>query len=621
MTRPSADDAGHSNLVVARDWRRELNQLMRREGDAPIQPKSGAAGTQATPSADQPTLIFTARQDTGKTALIVGTATTLYRFFAFEDNSIVAAGVVADGVLGTICDGTWLVIGSGFTTENAHRWEAKNVGGYTVFNNGIDLPVSYRLNELAVQPIHELREQGVSYVGTIEEIAGVLVCADIGQIHADYLATVMAAVGYGGFANGQESNIDRVHYDVMWADQSSPLRWGASVPGNIAAGSRTLTLQYNITSLQPGDTVRVVGAGEDDADLVTTLLYKSAANVWILADVASTTVEEAAVSKSDAAALAVGHYPLLDDSSAVIRMLKLQDRLLIAKADGFVIGELTGNVELPFIFQRVYSGEEGVFWRWTLVELNGQAVYAGRTEFYTFDLVSRRPRQHVRLTLCSNLFFEQVAEASQDAVFAADNGLTKEIWFFFPSDADDKAIAYDYRPRELGGDRCTTIGAAYTAAAMVERPAATIAHGLAEKWFVLGLSDGMLVRYLLGAAGPEGWQRRAVNYSSELRSGFADFGEEFNEKNFKDYVLLLASQSPNTEVTIAFYGLDNANGAPVAMQGSPVTIASPLTRNRVPLHYQQHLLQERISVTGSANLRIRKRRWNVAVAGGGAARV
>jgi hypothetical protein len=620
MTRPSADEAGHSNFVVCRDWRRELDQLVRREGDVLLQPVPGPAGTQATPNspstADAVTLIFTAKQDNGKAALIIGTPTKLFRFWGFEDNDIVESGILDPGITGTICDGTWLLIGSGFTTQNARRWEAKNVAGYTVFNNGIDLPVSYHLNEFAVKPLYELREQGVTFVGTIEEVAGILLLADIAQIHSDYLSTVMSAVGYGGFANGQEQFFDRVHYDIMWGDPVGPARWGAAVPGSIEAGKRTLVLDYEVASLEPGDAIRIIGAGVDGADLLTTLGYKSDVRTWIVLDLASTTASGQSVSKQDASALIVGHYPVLDDAGAVIRMIKLQDRLLIAKADGFVLSEYTGDRSLPFAFQRIYSGEEGVAWRGTLIELNGEALYAGKHEFYQFDLISRRPKQHPKLSLCSNIFFDAVAGAEQDDVFAVDNGTTREVWFIFPSGSSDKAMAYDYRPRALGGDRCTTIGAAYSAAAMVERPVELVSHGVPEKWFVLGIANGTLLRYLKDTTGPLGWQRRGANYNSDLWSGLADFGDEDREKIIKRYTLLLASQSPDTSVSVAFWAIDNANGDLAQLADSPFTLANPKTKNLQPLDYVEHLIQERLTVSGSANLRIRKRRWDVAPHGG-----
>lgn len=621
VTNLSADEAGHDHLTVMRDLRRELDRIVRREGDKLLQPKTGDAGTQATPNFpdtdEKITLIFSATQDNGREALIVGTPTTLYRFYGFDDNLLYEAGVYEAGVHATISDGTWLVIGSGFTTENAHRWEAKNVGGYAIFNNGIDLPVSYHLNEFSVRPIHELREQGISFVGTIEEISGILVCADIGDIVDTYLRTVMDAVGYGGFANGQMQHINRIHYNVIFTDPLSPLRWGASVPGTIVKGSRVLDLAFNAASLAAGDSIRVVGAGLNGGDLLTTLGYKAGAKRWILADLAEESVEDADVAKADAAGLAIGQFPLKDDVSAVLRCIKVQDRLILAKADGFIIAEYSGNASAPFFFQRVYSGEEGLHWRWTIREVNGELIYAGATEFYSFDLVSRRPKQHPRLSLCSNIFFTGVAAAAQDDVFAIDNGTTREVWFIFPSATADKGLAYCYAPRALGGDRCSTIGEAYSAGATISRPGAEIVHSVSERWFVLGLPNGTLVQYLKDRTGSLGWRRRGVDYNSDLWSGLADFGDEYHEKTIRSHLLLLASMSPNTSVAVEVWGGDNANSDLALLPDGAVTLATPKTKNLIKASWVEHLVQDRIRVTGTGNICIRKRQWDVGLHGGG----
>jgi hypothetical protein len=76
----------------------------------------------------------------------------------------------------------WEVIGTGFSTTG-RRWEAVQVGDYLVLNNGADLPMTYNLQESAVKPIYELREQQIACVGTIAAQDGILCCMDITQIN------------------------------------------------------------------------------------------------------------------------------------------------------------------------------------------------------------------------------------------------------------------------------------------------------------------------------------------------------------------------------------------------------------------------------------------------------
>lgn len=94
--------------------------------------------------------------------------------------------------------------------NGAHRWEAVDMNGWTVFNNGEDLPATYRVGDAEAVPIYELREQGIAYVGTIGEDNGILLCGCIGEIHATRLAELftlgggVAAVQAGAVYSGTD---------------------------------------------------------------------------------------------------------------------------------------------------------------------------------------------------------------------------------------------------------------------------------------------------------------------------------------------------------------------------------------------------------------------------------
>lgn len=167
------------------------------------------------------TLVHNVRRPNGKMAIIVGTKTTLYRFYSFEDGDYVGLdldtnymqpdgvgapyflvadeyvtlpadpeGYILDDGPGTPyfadANGAWKIIGSGFSADGG-RWEAENINGWAVFNNGRDLPVTYRVEDEEVKPLYELREAGVAFVGSIAEYAGVLMCFDIAQIKPDVM--------------------------------------------------------------------------------------------------------------------------------------------------------------------------------------------------------------------------------------------------------------------------------------------------------------------------------------------------------------------------------------------------------------------------------------------------
>lgn len=623
MTRVSSEEAGlrqvfqsptewYGNYVTKRNWRRSLDQEVRREGNELFVPFAGSEATSPFPTlpvtSSPITLEFTARRDNGQTAFICGTTSTLYRYYAFEDQDILEDDIVEAGIIGTISDGIWLIIGTGFSTVYNHRWEAINVGGKAIFNNGVELPQSYDLGEFAVRPIYELREMGVAFVGTIMELAGCLLCMDVATIHENYLQTVMLNIGYGQFSIGQQANYDRVGYLVMWSDPVGPTRWGASVPGAITAGLTTLTLDYDVTSIQPGDAIRVVGAGLDGGDLLTTLGFKNGGAVWVVTDPAETTVTDAAVAKRDAASLISGSYPLLDDSTSIVRGVKLGDQALIAKTSGFIVAQFTGDRARPFTFERVYgteSGDDTVYYRWTLVAVGKEYVlYAGKKDFYRFDLVSRIPRLHPKLLLCSNLFYENADITKFEEVFAADNGLTAEIWISIPWNASDCMLCFDYLFNTV-----STVTELYTAAATVDRPVALVEPSYSahpETWFVMAAANATLLRSNLTL-----WTRRGATYVSDLLMGLSDFGDPMNEKHINQYVLLPASQSPDTPVTLNFLTVRNPSETAADISGSPTVMATPRTKNTVYLHTLAHLIQERIRVSSSANFRMSRRVWAV----------
>lgn len=79
----------------------------------------------------------------------------------------------------------------------AHRWEAVDISGYTIFNNGADLLQVFRLEWDAVRPLYELREQGVARVGTICNFFGILMLADITDIFDTKIADNFAMLDSG----------------------------------------------------------------------------------------------------------------------------------------------------------------------------------------------------------------------------------------------------------------------------------------------------------------------------------------------------------------------------------------------------------------------------------------
>lgn len=145
-------------------------------------------------------LISETQLGNGRIAIVAGTPTTLWRYVGLEDPDYYDSESSLDyfdteGGQTYFADGPegWMQIGSGFS-PNGNRWEAVGVNGYLVLNNGVDLPMTYNLQESVVKPIYELREQGIACVGTIAAQDGILCCMDISQIDDTALLELMSPV-------------------------------------------------------------------------------------------------------------------------------------------------------------------------------------------------------------------------------------------------------------------------------------------------------------------------------------------------------------------------------------------------------------------------------------------
>jgi len=828
MTGISSENAGVFNYVAKRDWRRVLDHEMRAEGYDHFRPNiTKALGNQPFPGApttDPILLIHMARRPNGETAIIAATATTIYRYFALEDgayfegNGTPAAYFEEPPLPDTPYfddnPGEWIVIGSGFSPDG-NRWEAENLNGYAIFNNGVDLPVTYRLEDFAVRPIWELRDNGVAAVGTIAVFEDVLMLADILQIHDEKLLEIRSPIDSGAitasqagalysglitataagatvtadaaffnagmvgkdlrFSNGirrtitaftdaqnvdvdgdplaiatglpfyiletgdadfivdssagfftadhvglrifwdsghvrtitalnsptqvvvnsdlevpsgefgienpeayatftQTQFIDRIQYRILWSDLDEPRRFDAIVPGTIMAGSNQLTFLVPTRSFESGQAIIILGAGASGGNLLATILFLGENGRDAILDTqALTSVTDADVSAQSSIGSLVGFEDLQDDGSAIIRMRRLRGKLVIYKDTSIFLGQFTGQVDSPFSFQHIYSGSKSVHYKHTLVDVNGlYHLYAGRNTFYRFDLTGQIPQEQKTLEIVKPLFFDAASQENGHLIFAAENVLTKEVFFCFPSMSDDKVLRYDYLM-----DTVSTSSAAFTAAASVKRPVSGPQIGPSEDWFIMGTAQGTILRYGLVDAevispatttasqsgvtvtasaavfttmhvgrtiifgddravqivefidasnvtvnGPSTtasgmafrivgatWNRLGEAYESVLQSGAEAYGSQFSEKDFERYVLILASFSPECSISVDFLGGRNT---PEIQLLASTSIATPNRENMVPVYFRENYFSERVRVAGlNAHCKLAARLFNV----------
>lgn len=826
VTRGSADNAGQFNYTRKLDWRRDLDQELRREGHDYFYPNltlpvggqpfpslividsltfSGGIATatrisgqwfesgetviitgandpiyngsftviSATPStftyavsgapaspdtstsifaqADEAiTLLGLARRPNGQIAVIAGSKRRLYRYYALEDPDYISRDPV-DYPPGTALDqlsywsdgtlfpadqnpalwnpgnpisqmqyidtnpGYWIVIGSGYSLLG-HRWETVSINGYMVFNNGVDLLCTYRVEEMSVVPIYELREQGIASVNTISEINGILMAGDVTEIRPDevanwfntagkikldsltFAAGVVTATRAAGIsyvvgqkvvisgANDPLYNVtaiittvspttfqyaiigtpvtpdpstaifsaipdaaygiypyqqflNRTQFRIIWGIPSEPRRWGMIVPGTMVVGSNVITTDYPVKGFAPGQNVTVVGAGTPHAggtsdNLAGNIISITGTSIIIDA-FAETAVTSSPVEATDALGNIVGFEDLQDDGSAILKMLPMADQLVIYKDTSIFIGQYLGTPAQPFAFSpRRIQKEQGLYYRFTLwlVETPTEMfhVYAGRNAFYRFDLTSQQPMILPKFEACSDVFYAHATLANTDEIFAAENGITHEILFVVPTELNayyvplsEIMLCWDYK-----WNSHSTSSAVITAASTVRKPLTGPASGAEQDWFIMGTPHGAVLLYGLTnepQAQPD-WnnsasiyfRREAVPYSavrypydSNLRSGLVSFGNDYGEKDIRAFLPQMASQSPNTPLTVNIYRTQNANLA-TALVASKL-FSNPSTQNLLPMMLRGFFFQSEIVVTGMDNpCKLVGQLWNAA---------
>ena len=627
MSRVSSSEAGLPNYKIKRDWRRDSDFEARREGfdyfgelgSLTVGAQPWPAGTSST---DEITLIHMARSATGKTKIIAGTKTSLYVFNALEfeyvDDPTPSNNPYFDDI--DVPGGTepffasleWDEIGSGFSTEG-RRWEAVNVSGYAVFNNGTDLPVYWQIGDEQVTPMTELRDLGVAHVGTIAAFNNILMVADIREIPiGDHTAWMNGVGPYEIYTAGLATS--RYQYRLLWSSLNAPTEFGVVLPCSATASSTTITLTHVSESFAAGDAVVVIGAGTAGGNLYTTIDSISGATV-VLDDAAVTTTASAILQKQSSIGSVTGYDDLTDDASGILAMKELMGQLVIYKDTSNFLAKYTGIVSVPFQFSRLpIARGKNLYYKNTLIGVGGKYhVYAGRNGFYRFDLQNRQPTEIKALDLCGDFFFdnEEVNIGSTDSIFSAYNVNTKEIWFSFPSLTEDKALCYDTR---YGTASTTSIS--ITAASAVKRPTLHIEPTETEDWFVMGTSDGTCLTYGLVDKPLSWWSDKDVifyrrsskvdtsttdSYDSLLSSGLSDFGDQFNEKDMRSFLPNLSSQQGSLTdlgMSVKIYSAESQTGTEALVADH---IIDEPNENMVSLFARAHNFRDELKISGKDN--------------------
>lgn len=220
----SLDNVGEQNVIQLTNWRRQEDQLVRREGWSKFAPTVGvAAATQYEyDTAEDVQRLGELTRPNGERVFLGASQTKIKRFNA------------------TL--GVWETIGTGFSSDGL-RWQMVVINGYAIFNNAVDLPVVYRVEWRTTLPIYELREVGVASVGRIADYNGFLFVLDITRVRSDQLNNWMstASAPYGIVT---ADLTQRYPLDVAWSEYAEPRKWAPLFNITQASASTTVTLPF-----------------------------------------------------------------------------------------------------------------------------------------------------------------------------------------------------------------------------------------------------------------------------------------------------------------------------------------------------------------------------------------
>lgn len=562
--------------------------------------------------------------------------------------------------------------------KGGERLQAITVNGVVIINNGIDVPLVWKFSWVKARPLYQFRESGIAYSRVLAEYFGMAVFGNVTQTNElDLFSSSLYGQTAGSkttFHNriitSQINDIENFAASLPGEIEENGLRFyldghplsieqrqevvipGAGVDGgNLYAraikvfnGGEAATVQafykytviglqaggafiYNGKSYQPGESFFGF-PGVTGGTFIKPAITKLHKNSYVLLDTRASTAAKATISTAEAVNSTASFQDLADDGHPIENAIQLQGQLIVCRPNDFVALEYTGDPTDPFRWQYISASERGIHFKNTLINIDGRRLfYAGREQFFILDSTLTGPVELPLARLTDNIFFDAAFKNRNSEIFCTHNPITNEIWICFKDvDGSRSALCYNYVEEEFN-----TTDMAVASATKMFRPGSA----LNETWFAMGFDNGVIGLYGLVDRPLSMWsntkkifyRRNTFNlsspltqakgsYNTVLKYGMGDFGDAFNEKTVKGYVLLVASSQPGEYlIKVAVNSFENAyDDTPVSlMDNGHYTITDIKTINAIPMWGVGHLLQETITIEGKDNpVEIIGRIYNVA---------
>lgn len=589
VTVPSVENIGEENFREKVNWRRvSVDRESLREGDVVFTPSpdfTRLAQVLSLPAGI--TLMAEAVRPNGSKSIVAASKTTIYRY--------------------RYATGDWQQIGSGYSA-NGRRWQTEDNNGWLCFNNAVDLPFTFRVEDNAVVPMYELREIGIASVGRISVSNGMLILMDLTEIQSGQLAGIMNGGSPYGLVAANLTN--RIQYKMLWSEIGGPTNYAPILAGTMAAAGNSILLTFPTNTIKVGDKIGVKLAGPSGGLLggqsgvdtgipVTAVSVDRKTITWDPAypsDAGAGYPLATTIARFADFSSIVGTYTLQDDSSRIINGKQLgRNRIAVYRESGVFTGRFTGDKTSPWAWEKTRKTENIPKFDNAIVNPTGeQHIYASKGSFYIFD-GSSDPYIHKEMELSKDQFFAGLDfVGNADDVYAFDNSISQEIWWCRPA----KTYVWDYR-----FNKCGTIDAAYTAAAIVHFPNTELkiaVMGRAGVVMKYGLDESNANRIFYretysAAAGGSIVQR---GYTARILFGYTALGDEFSEKMLRTYVINLVSSRPQVEVFVTLMSASHPSGD---LRLLFRRLVSDIRKNMIPAHFQRTFFSDKFEVTTTNN--------------------
>lgn len=269
-------------------------------------------------------------------------------------------------------------------------------------------------------------------------------------------------------------------------------------------------------------------------------------------------------------------FDLTGDGTALIALEKLKNRMVVFRESGYGIlspfSPEDPTLDAPFSFEHRYNGSRVPVDRFTLAAVNDRhLLYAGKEDLYSITVSFAEPDVPAQLDVAKEFGYG-------DTFYLTDNVLTSEIFIC----GSHKTLAFDYKFNTV-----SEIDEVFTCAHSIKDPVTGL------NAFLMGIrtpielvqlrnsayqdnkscalfkysydepSDLELSDYLnhevpYDPSGRRKYVRQAVEnstvvdktYDSVIESGWIDFGDRMNEKDYRMYLMSFQSDPTNYYMTL-----------------------------------------------------------------------